>query len=44
MAQKKGYRGVLSVGRVQTPTLAIVVNRDIEIENFKTKDYYDILG
>jgi hypothetical protein len=40
MAQKKGYRGVLSVGRVQTPTLAIVVNRDIEIENFKPKDYY----
>jgi DNA topoisomerase IA len=33
-------RGVLSVGRVQTPTLAIVVNRDIEIENFKPKDYY----
>ncbi|CAB5494393.1 DNA topoisomerase III (EC, partial [Bathymodiolus azoricus thioautotrophic gill symbiont] len=44
MAQKKGYRGVLSVGRVQTPTLAIVVNRDIEIENFKPKDYYDITG
>ncbi|SFV89699.1 DNA topoisomerase III [hydrothermal vent metagenome] len=42
MAQGKGYRGVLSVGRVQTPTLAIVVNRDIEIENFKPKDYYDI--
>ncbi len=44
MAQKKGYHGVLSVGRVQTPTLAIVVNRDIEIENFKPKDYYDITG
>ncbi len=44
MAQGKGYRGVLSVGRVQTPTLAIIVNRDIEIENFKPKDYYDILG
>jgi reverse gyrase len=41
---KKGYRGVLSVGRVQTPTLAIVVNRDIEIENFKPKNYYDIIA
>jgi DNA topoisomerase-3 len=44
MAQKRGYRGVLSVGRVQTPTLAIVVNRDLEIEDFKFKDYYDIQG
>ncbi len=43
-AQQQGYQGVLSVGRVQTPTLAIVVNRDIEIENFKPKDYYDITG
>jgi DNA topoisomerase IA len=24
--------------------VALCVNRDIEIENFKTKDYYDILG
>lgn len=44
MAQKRGYRGVLSVGRVQTPTLAIVVNRDLEIDHFKSKDYYDIEG
>jgi DNA topoisomerase-3 len=44
MAQKRGYRGVLSVGRVQTPTLAIVVNRDLEIEDFKFKDYYDLEG
>lgn len=43
-AQQSGHRGVLSVGRVQTPTLAIVVNRDLEIENFKAKDYYDITG
>jgi len=42
--QNNGYRGLLSVGRVQTPTLAIVVNRDIEIENFKPKNYYDIMG
>lgn len=40
LGQKKGYKGVLSVGRVQSPTLAIVVRRDQEIENFVPKDYY----
>lgn len=30
----------ISIGRVQTPTLALVVKRDIEIENFKSKDYF----
>lgn len=44
LAKAQGYSGVLSVGRVQTPTLAIVVNRDLEIENFKPKDYYDLMG
>ena len=39
-----GYRGVLSVGRVQSPTLAIVVRRDREIENFVPKDYWTITG
>lgn len=42
MAQKTGYKGVLSVGRVQSPTLAIVVNRDEAIENFVPHDYYII--
>ncbi len=32
--------GVVSVGRVQTPTLALVVARDEKIEHFKPKDYY----
>lgn len=32
-------RGVVSVGRVQTPTLAIVVARDEAIESFTPKDY-----
>lgn len=40
LAQAKGYKGVLSVGRVQSPTLAIVVKRDIEIENFVPKEYF----
>lgn len=38
--QKAGYQGVLSVGRVQTPTLALVVARDTEIEAFRPRDYY----
>ena len=33
---------VLSIGRVQTPTLALVVNRQIEIENFVPKDYWEL--
>ena len=40
---KYGGRGqVLSIGRVQTPTLALVVNRQLEIENFKPKDYWEL--
>ncbi len=33
---------VASVGRVQTPTLAIVYNRELEIRNFKPRDYWRI--
>lgn len=33
-------QGVLSVGRVQTPTLQLIVNRDIQIEKFGSQDYY----
>lgn len=40
---KYGERGqVLSIGRVQTPTLALVVNRQLEIENFVPKDSWEI--
>ena len=35
-------RQILSVGRVQTPTLALVVNRQFEIENFVPKDSWEI--
>jgi DNA topoisomerase III len=35
-------RGVLSVGRVQTPVLAMIVNRDQEIRNFKSEDYWEL--
>ncbi|HEF1557183.1 TPA: DNA topoisomerase III, partial [Campylobacter jejuni] len=44
MARKNGYEGILSVGRVQTPILALIVNRDKEFENFKSINYYSLLG
>ena len=37
-----GYDGVLSVGRVQTPVLGLVVQRDAEIEAFVPKPYYEV--
>nr|WP_281502399.1 DNA topoisomerase 3 [Arenibacter sp. S6351L] len=37
-----GYKQMLSVGRVQTPTLAMVVNRYLEIENFKPQPYWEL--
>jgi DNA topoisomerase-3 len=40
--QKAGYQGVLSVGRVQTPLLGLVVKRDIEIQNFVSRDFYQV--
>ncbi|MCK5824113.1 MAG: DNA topoisomerase 3 [Ichthyobacteriaceae bacterium] len=33
---------VLSIGRVQTPTLALIVNRHHEIENFKSETYWEL--
>ena len=37
-----GYKQVLSVGRVQTPTLAMLVNRFKEIQNFKPQPYWEL--
>jgi DNA topoisomerase-3 len=37
-----GYKQVLSVGRVQTPTLAMIVNRHIEINHFKPQAYWEL--
>lgn len=37
-----GYKQVLSVGRVQTPTLAMVVNRFTAIENFIPQPYWEL--
>lgn len=37
-----GNKGVLSVGRVQTPTLAMLVQRQKEIEAFNTEEYWEL--
>ena len=37
-----GYKQVLSVGRVQTPTLAMLVSRFKEIDNFKPQPYWEL--
>ena len=40
---KYGQKGqVLSIGRVQTPTLALIVNRQLEIQNFVPKQYWEL--
>lgn len=42
--REAGYKGVLSVGRVQTPVLGMIVRRDLEIENFEPKDYFEVMA
>jgi DNA topoisomerase-3 len=37
-----GFKQVLSVGRVQTPTLAMLVNRFFEIRDFKPQPYWEL--
>lgn len=36
------YNAHLSIGRVQTPTLNLIVKRDMEIESFVPQDYWEI--
>lgn len=42
--RKKGINEVFSVGRVQTPTLYLIYERQNEIENFKSKPFYELEG
>jgi len=35
-------RQLLSIGRVQTPTLALIVRRQLEIENFQPEQYWEL--
>ncbi len=39
-----GERGVIGIGRVKTPTLALVCVRELAIQNFKPQDYYEIVA
>ncbi|CAM7721151.1 DNA topoisomerase III [Phytobacter diazotrophicus] len=41
-AASAGFDGVVSIGRVQTPTLALVVRRDREIASFVPKPYWQV--
>ena len=46
---ERGHRGqsdspLYSIGRVQTPTLAIVVKREQEIRQFRPRDYWEVRG
>jgi len=42
--RQAGYNGVLSVGRVQTPILGLVVRRDEVIATFVPKPFYEVLA
>lgn len=44
LGQRGGYSGVLSVGRVQTPVLGLVVRRDQDIAHFVSKPFYDVIA
>ncbi len=41
-AKRQKIQSVLSVGRVQTPLLGLIVARDKEISNFHSHDYFDL--
>ncbi|PRO66952.1 type IA DNA topoisomerase [Alkalicoccus urumqiensis] len=44
LMQQHGAGDVFSIGRVQTPTLCMIVKRDREISSFKPVDYWEIHG
>jgi DNA topoisomerase-3 len=43
LLQEKGMSDVFSAGRVQTPTLALIVKREVEIESFKSEAFWEVL-
>ncbi|MBM7619458.1 DNA topoisomerase-3 [Bacillus tianshenii] len=44
LLQQKGVSDVFSTGRVQTPTLALIVKRELEIENFQSKPFWEVIA
>src|SRR3954469_10985270 len=43
-ARRAGHEGVFSLGRVQTPPLALLVERDREIADFVPTDYFEVVA
>jgi DNA topoisomerase III len=43
-AYSLAYNEELSVGRVQTPTLAMLVERELALQNFVPEDYIEVVG
>ncbi|WP_335868904.1 DNA topoisomerase III [Bacillus sp. 2205SS5-2] len=44
LLKNKGMSDVFSAGRVQTPTLALIVKREKEIEQFKSEPFWEVLA
>ncbi|GAA4715747.1 DNA topoisomerase III [Brevibacillus fulvus] len=44
LLKEKGIKDVFSAGRVQTPTLALVVKREKEIAAFQPKDFWEVVA
>lgn len=44
LLQQKGVNEVLSVGRVQSPLVYMIYQRQMEIENFKSEPFYELVG
>ena len=44
LGRRAGFNGLLSIGRVQTPILGLVAQRDISIEQFQSKVFFEVLA
>ncbi len=44
LLQQKGFKGSISIGRVQSPTVYLIYKRLQEIEHFKPENFYEIEG
>lgn len=44
LLQQKGFKGSISIGRVQSPTVYLIYKRLQEIENFKPENFYEVEG
>ncbi|MEK4537051.1 MULTISPECIES: DNA topoisomerase III [Peribacillus] len=44
LLKQRGVSDVFSAGRVQTPTLALIVKREMEIEQFKSEPFWEVFA